>query len=464
MDERVRGVLTAYADEMAPVRLPDDLWRRGRRRRRVRLATAAGVATVLLAGAVLSPSLLAGSSSGTVGDGSATADPAIPGRVEVPWLWQATARQWAPGPATVMFFTGATRYFEDTGVVVGRGGAYRLVYLDVGESRGVLSPDGRYYARFGPALLDLATGDERQLGRASGSGSDSRSSSASGRGLTPLAWSPDGRWLVCGRNNDDEGISYGPDGQQLNDPDHPDDLVAVDTTTGEFRDLVKGGQLAYGAAAYSPDGASVAVASQHAVDGEQRLAVLDAATGRERWSLDLGHRQLGGTGAWSPDGRRLAILAVDGCTSFCDESGLAAQRWRIEFLDAGTGASAGAPIALPGRPGEVLGWRAGVEPVLSYTPAAEMTSRRTVLVAVNRNSELELLVDAADEVTGMAVPRQLVEAGRFGGPSPGPSPFAAQWWALLAVGLVLAPMLGWLVRCCRRLVGRRRIRRRAAPG
>jgi dipeptidyl aminopeptidase/acylaminoacyl peptidase len=387
------------------------------------------------------PSVLAAPRPGIPGGGAPATERGIPGELYVPWLWQATVRQWAPGPAAVLFFTGATRYLEDTGVVVGRDGAYRLLYMDIGEDRGLLSPDGRYYARSGPYLLDLATGDERRLGDEGG--------------IAPLAWSPDGRWILATRDNDDATITYGADGQPVNDPSHPDDLLVLDVVGERVRTLAAVGQQAYAAAAYAPDGARVAVTSQTETDEAQRLAVIDVATGRERWSVDLGQRRLGGTGAWSPDGERLAILAFDGCTGGCDDSAYAARRWRVEFLDAETGASARPPIALPGRPVAVLGWRSDVEPVLTYTPAAELESRHVEVVALRPDGETEPLVETADEVTGLDLPRKLVDGGQFHGGSPRPSPFAAQWWAYPVVGVPALLVV---------LVVLRALRRRTRPG
>ncbi|MCG5445605.1 hypothetical protein NIE79_004062 [Micromonospora sp. NIE79] len=46
----------------------------------------------------------------------------------------------------------------------------------------------------------------------------------------------------------------------------------------------------------------------------QRLVVVDPAGGGPRWQVDLGDRRmLAGPAAWPPDGRRLALLAFDGC-------------------------------------------------------------------------------------------------------------------------------------------------------
>ena len=90
---------------------------------------------------------------------TAAASDTAPARVYDPWLWQATIGQRPAGPASVVFFTSNTRYFESTGVLVGRDGAYRLIPLQVGEDHGLLSPDGRHYVRpHRGVLVDLTTG------------------------------------------------------------------------------------------------------------------------------------------------------------------------------------------------------------------------------------------------------------------------------------------------------------------
>jgi hypothetical protein len=52
-----------------------------------------------------------------------------------------------------------------------------------------------------------------------------------------------------------------------------------------------------------------------------------------------------------------------------------------------------------------------------------------VVVALRPDGETDLLIDTADEVTGLDLPRRVVDEDQFHGRSPHPSPFAAQWWA-----------------------------------
>ncbi|MEU2615325.1 hypothetical protein ABZ570_27670 [Micromonospora sp. NPDC007271] len=40
-----------------------------------------------------------------------------------------------------------------------------------------------------------------------------------------------------------------------------------------------------------------------------------------RWQVELGERRrLAGRAAWSPDGRRIALLAYDGCATRCADT------------------------------------------------------------------------------------------------------------------------------------------------
>lgn len=443
-------LLRRIAEEMPAARIERDLWRAGRRRRRNRRWGYAALAVAVLAAGVALPEW---ASSRRAAHEPADRPPAIPSRVFRPYLWQAKIGQWPagpPGPTALVFYTDATRYFETTGVAVGPDGGYRLIYQAPGEGGGVLSPDGRHYVRPGGLLLDLTTGDEHLLGGGAVGG-------VPGAG-SPLAWSPDGRELLLGVSNDDAVITYGADGRQVNDPEKPDDLVAVDIMTGERRYVAVGIRHSYGRAAWSPDGRRIIVdGSTRSDEADRRVSVLDATTGAPLWTKDTGpRRSIGGRGAWHPGGGRVAVLAFDGCADPCRDGDEGARRWRVEFLDPATGTTVGEPVPLAGIPGEVVGWRGGRDVVMTYTPDRDGTRHQT-LVAVRPDGTVETLVATPPEVTGIEVADRAVAAGAFGGPAHRPSPWAAAWWAYAIVALPVS--LAGLA-----LLRLRRAPRRRSPG
>ncbi|GAA1868131.1 PD40 domain-containing protein [Asanoa iriomotensis] len=436
-------LLKEIADEMPPVRLPDDLWAAGRRLRQRRRFGYAVAAVAVLVLVVALPGLAAHRRAALVpADGRG----AVPSGVDLPHFWQAKVGQWPAGPggpAALVFYTGKTRYFESTGVAVGVSGSYRLIYQDIGEGSGLLTPDGRYYVRPGLRMLDLTTGEERQVAGDPILGQ-------------PLAFSPDGTELLVGVSNDDGVIVYGDDAVPDNDPDKPDDLVAVDLRTGARRFVAVGRLNSYTAAAWSPDGTRIAVEGPVGRgDTGRRLSVMDARTGEPFWSLDVPLTQgLAGPGAWSPDGRQLALFAFDGCTNTCDQAGYLARSWRVEQVDAATGLPRGeAAVALRGEPGRAIGWRDGRDLVFTYLPDPG-GEPRTTLVALGPAGRLDTLVDTPAGVSGLEVAADLVEVGAYGGPVPHPSIWAAPAWAYLLAAAPVA-LVVWIVRAVRRRRQRR---------
>ncbi|WP_433262926.1 hypothetical protein ACQPWR_24580 [Micromonospora vinacea] len=417
---------------------------------RLRRAAVAGVALGLVA---LSAPAAAAANSGVAGSragGSTAADSTagvVPSRVRDPWLWQATVGQRPAGPAALVFFTDRTRYFESTGVLVARDGAYRLIPIRIGEGHGLLSPDGRHYLRPGfGELLDLTTGRQRRTVKT---------------GLDPFAWSPDGRRVLGTRSNDDPVISYGPNNEQLNDPEKPDDLLVVDPYQGTEQVVAAGTFAAHNGAAWSPGGDVVAVTGSPDVPAQlaerQRLVVLDPAGGGPRWQVDLGDRRiLAGPAAWHPDGRRLALLAFDGCAGpRCTSEQAAARTWRIEFLDTATGQAVGQALPAGASASGIIGWR-GDDPILRYVSATEQdTDRQAFLAALSPDGGREVLVTTPVGSTDLLVPGGLLSPAAFGGPEPRPSPFAAPLWVYLTLAVPTLLAIALVIR---------RIRRRAATG
>ncbi|MEU5672437.1 hypothetical protein ABZ749_19145 [Micromonospora sp. NPDC047753] len=380
----------------------------------------------------------------TAGGGAVTDSTAgvVPSRVRDPWLWQATVGQRPAGPAALVFFTDRTRYFESTGVLVARDGAYRLIPIGMAEGHGLLSPDGRHYLRpQSGELLDLTTGRQRRTVKP---------------GLHPFAWSPDGRRVLGTRNNDDHVISYGPDNQQLNDPEKPDDLLVVDPYQGTEQVVEAGTFAAHNEAAWSPGGDLVAVTGSPDVPARlaerQRLVVLDPTGGGPRWQVDLGDRRmLAGPAAWHPDGRRLALLAFDGCAGpRCTAEQLAARSWRIEFLDTATGQAVGQALPAGTSVSGIVGWR-GDDPLLRYVSRTEAaTDRQATLAALSPEGGREVLVTTPVGSTDLMVPGDLLTRAAFGGPEPQPSPFAAPLWVYLTLAVPTLLVIALIVRRVRR--------------
>jgi hypothetical protein len=336
----------------------------------------------------------------------------VPVRVHTPWLWQATVGDAPDGPAVLLFFTNRTRWLEETGVVVSRDGGYRMVPMTIGESQGLLTPDGRAYVRGGPEPLDLSTGETRR---------------ADGRPwhVAPLAWAPDGRRLLAAQSNDLDVITYGDDGQPVEEPAKPDDLYEVDPATGQRRLIAKGLFDVILGGAWSPDDGLVAVVGGPDV-GPATLAVLDAATGARRWSVPLAEgERLAGREAWTPDGTRIALLADD----------------RVVYADAADGRRLAGGSSMDGSPRELLGWNDG-EPVFAVDRGGHVD-----LCVLHADGREQTLVRTPAGTSGVDVPRDLIQAGAFGAPDTYPSPWSAPGWLY---AIVIVPVVVILTRLWRR--------------
>ncbi|MGY0231451.1 WD40 repeat domain-containing protein [Longispora urticae] len=445
MSTRLRELLRTAGDAMPPARLPGDLWKRGRRRR-TRQRVAVALAILLVAAAVVPWGVR------TPRAPLGAAGAAVPGKVFVPWMWQATVRQAPAGPASVLFSGDGSlglsgdKLIDDEGklVVVGRDGSYRtLLYgapATAGESAQV-SPDGRYVAQGyldndpGLNIIDLATGTVRRL--AGPDGADCC--------VESVGWSRDGRWLL--------GLAHHRMADHLDAKGNGISratLVLFEVATGATTPLVEYPDLARvrraSVAAFSPDAQRIAVT----VGTELRM--LDRS-GNTLWTRDLGaRRHLVGLGAFTPDGARIGTATLDGCLLPCGAAELGARRWTFGYLDGATGADTVGP-SLPAVTGVAvrgLGWRHGADLVAVVLRAGEdvatypdsppdsdyYTAGHARLVALSGGGA-ETLLDPPSGVKAIDVPLDLVEAGRFGGPSVPPEPFPVRGrFVVLAAGLV----------------------------
>jgi hypothetical protein len=423
----VRTALHTVADEACPARLPHDLWARGRRRRRRRIA---GAALALFAVALLLPLTVA-----SAGRPEAPADgrPTVPSRVQTPLMFQATAVSSPPGAATVIVTApggfGAIDMFggyEDSALVVGTSGSYRMVrHIDgfaAGESI-LLSPDGRYLAgdwafesswRTGvgaaaTVVMDLKTGRLRTY-----------------RAGAPIAWFPDGTRLLTTTGT----------------------LQMLHLDTGAVDDLGLRHDPTNGASvAVSPDG------RQAVVQNWPRLDVLDLDTHRVHTLTDLSDRgTLAGPGAWTPDGR----IAIWRCTPTCH--GAARADVTLTYLDAANGVEARGP-SLPGVAGSrLLGFQTDGDAIVirfattdtpSRPDAPDVTSPSTghpEVIALRPDGRTTVLVSLPATASRVDVATDLLE--RFGATPPSPPARFADWLRpqtgkLLFIVAVIAAIYGW---------------------
>jgi hypothetical protein len=484
---RLRQALAVEADHMPAARVPEDLWRRGRRRYRQQVAS---VLTVVLTVALTLPmvGVLLRSPSQV---GAATDAGAVPGEVYDPWPWQAPVAQSPPGRAAVLFggsgagiggidwpWTYGTKM-----AVVGRDGAYRMLrysnmYMQAGQDVQI-SPDGRYVA--GPDSLDDLTGLRS---------SDARLSVvdlvtghirhyAKDASDTPIGWQPDGKALLLWRQ------PAPPPGQE--DVDSPafdgheaaynyvgGSLWLLDLSTGHSRHLLDLDGIVFdptNSVAFAPDG-------HLAVQLDRTLVLLDTTHGSRRTLATLAAGQrLAGTGAFTADGSRIAVLELHGCAVECSEIARDQRSWQLDVLDAGTGAVVPGTgfDSMPGAAVRVAGWeRDGTAVVVTYRdesdapqdnrpaqepPTAYRAVDRAELLALRPGGGTSRPVRVASgvEVWDIDVAADLLREGRFGGTAPRPTPFPAAVW-LYGYPLTAACLILLLV--CLGSIWRRWTRRR----
>ncbi|GIH02014.1 hypothetical protein Rhe02_00810 [Rhizocola hellebori] len=421
-ETRLTAVLTALAEQSRPATIDPATWRKGKRRRRIRVVTAvAAVLMVIAAG----PLLLSGSGWQSMPPADQQR-PIVPSRVYPPLTGEDTIVEAPGGPAAILVagdreLRGSDIWgWEGRSLIVGQNGSYRLART-VGETTAgagglLLSPDGRYLAGMPwiegthwpssgeqqVAIVDLSTG---------------KAVLHSGGG--PVAWAPDGRSILV-----EESV-----------PDRPQwvgSLRLLDVQTGELRQLppVNGRARAGNYAAFSADGARLAIAT------ETDLYVIGLGDSSWRKLATLSSRdRIAGPGAWLPDGSRIAVYYIGGCEEPpCDETQLSQRLFQVEYLDAQTGQPTAGPQLAPamGLAARMLGWqRDGDAVVAVYSPEMDAVRRTgdtywsetdwwTVggveLLEFRADGSRHRLVELPASALFVEVPADLLD--RFGGPSP----------------------------------------------
>ncbi len=272
---------------------------------------------------------------------------------------------------------------------------YRTIRSPYAYDHVKLSPDGTVLA-LPDRLVDLRTGAERPLPG------------------SPLAWSPDGSRIVTAA----------------------DRVRIVDVATGAGTDL--GPLEQESAAAWAPDGRRLAFETGNRVEVRE-------ATGRTvtTFGLPTGARLLG-KGAWTPDGRAVAVTDSDGA-------------WAPRWFDPATGREVTGP-ALPAIDGEIFGGG-----ILGWRPDG------TALAFIDAHQPrlLALTPGAAQPVPAMTLPSQLnyldltERVMRSGGVREGDAPFFIGPRLWLKLSVTAAGALAILL-VARRLHERARKRRVAA--
>ncbi|WP_141714838.1 hypothetical protein [Micromonospora mirobrigensis] len=379
----------------------------------------------------------------------------VPGRIGLPYMWQATVDRDPPGPAALLVAGGGLGLrgidlldHEGKVAVIGRDGRYRMLLHGGAESSAgedvQLSPDGRYVAdALGDGWLettDLTDGSHRAY-----------DGPPDGGGGLPVTWAPDGRSIVALDNRYEPVLGRDADGQDI----YSIRLVLLDLDSGATRVLAEERSDRWpvrtaSLAAFTPDGARLLTTVGDTVSLRDR-------TGRALWSRRLGPRRvLAGSGAVSPDGARVATVELDGCRTGCSAGELGARTWRFGWLDTATGRDTTGPALPPvrGQAVRALGWRTGTDLVaLRYEPNPQdgmdtvewndtgwWETGHVQLLALRPDGGTELLLDPPAEVCALDVPRDLLAAGRFGGPAVRARPFPARPIIVLAAVPFLLPL------------------------
>lgn len=229
-------------------------------------------------------------------------------------------------------------------------------------------------------------------------------------------------------------------------------------------------------AAFRPDGRNLVLTVPASPNGDV-LRAYDS-TGGQLWTRNLGlGRHLAGAGAYTPDGKAIATVTLEGCADVCDRNQLAGRRWTVSYVDAATGADVNGPL-LPPAPGmaiRALGWHSTDLIVVQYKPEDDLAKDYEYfdetgwfetgdvrVLALHANGTTSVLLDPPDDVTSIDIPQDLIREGAFGGPVPSPSLFPARWSVVARLSLCTAVPLLLLTAAAIAII-RHILRRRRSP-
>lgn len=399
------SALRAAADEVPTYDVVDAAVALGRRRRRRRALASVATGVAVLALVVVAAVPLLGQRV-AMSAGQPSVGPALPDRIGPPGMFAAGVGHSPPGAASVIFTERSGIFTDDARVVVV--GAADDTYRTLDTTRAayartaLLSPDGgriAYSTGRNITVTDLRTGKSRRF-PSPDSGSD---------GVVPAVWLRDGSGLVVLSTNN-----------------------AVDPASGIGTGLwIMGSNGGYsglatnGAWRISSYGYTVAVSpnsTRFAFQYSDVITIYDVMT-RKTSVITMPDRQtvLAGRGAWTPDGRSLAVVHRD-------TGDQTARRWELRMLDPDTGLERDPghrPSLAPASVIRLLGWddRTG-DPVVAGIDADQtvtdfgsadgsfdaLTVRRIGIYALGDQGSRTLLAPT-DGITNLDVADALVIAG-----------------------------------------------------
>jgi hypothetical protein len=411
--------LRSAADEVACYDVIEGAITRGRRRRRLGVATSA-LAVVAVLGLVAT--VVVAWLHRDEGVAQPPDEPTIPEHIGLPAPFTRDAAGSPPGPASLIL----SGHQGDVAVVGARADVYRAIDTDADPGwAALLSPSGDRVAYAGPDgvhVVDLVHGGARSYPK------DSTVDD-----FAPSAWLPDGTGLVVlATTYADDPTTQGTRRQ----------LSTLDLATGaldEFAEATWPIATPGFAVAVSPDGSRIAY------QFSDFISVYNRATGEKtRFDLESYQFVLAGRAAWAPDGSLTLLHHVTSSNG---------RTWQLRLVDPATGAPrATIPAMRDQTVVRLIGWR-DEDPVVVgydgpysalYLPGQVIISgfEGTVGVYLLSGGQPQVLVQPVEGISFIDVAEDLVADPRTRpGDPPWRLPWSDQWWPLLgllpAVGLAI---------------------------